>query len=225
MCSRGGKEGGRGGLEGVSGWGWAPPGWLWAPPCRGLCGFQLLQSLLRQRASGLGLSIHLERVRAGWEDPAPVRGSTHGTPGSTHVKPPQGEALQRVLGCSLDPQCPSAQTPMMASPRPQPAPSTVPHGHTGAGGAQDPSERWESAAGTGGGVPSVPGAGDRLEGLWGASSGSLPRACSRSVALVWGRCLAPPWDPMAGGAQCGTARWGPHGDTCGGVSLPILLSS
>lgn len=84
--------------------------------------------------------------------------------------------------------------------------------------------RWESAAGTGGGVPSVPGAGDRLEGLWGASSGSLPCACSRSVALVWGRCLAPPWDPTAGGAQCGTARWGPLGDTCAGVSLPVLLS-
>lgn len=120
-----------------------PQGGSGPPPCRGLCGFQLLQSLLRQRARGLGLSIHLERVRAGWGDPAPVRGSTHGTPGSTHVKPPQGEALQGVLGCSPDPQYPFAQTPTRASPRPQPAPSTVPHGHTGAGGAQDPSELVE----------------------------------------------------------------------------------
>lgn len=76
--------------------------------------------------------------------------------------------------------------------------------------------RWESAAGTGGGVPSVPGAGDRLEGLWGASSsGSLPRACSRSVALVWGQCLAPHGTPWLGGHSA--ARHG--GDLMGTLLL------
>lgn len=129
--------------------------------------------------------------------------------------------------------------PPHVSPRPRPSQGTLPgpqpHGQEGQQGhAQQGEEQpgqdgehqevGERCGNRRGGVPSVPGAGNRLEGLWGASPRSLPRVCSRSVALVWGRCLAPPWDPMAGGAQCGTARWGPHGDTCGGVSLPVLLS-
>lgn len=153
--SRGGKEGGRGGLEGVSGWGWVAPGWLWAPPVSGAVRFPAATVTPAPKSQRLR-TLHPPGKGQGWLGrPCPREGGTHSTPGSTHVKPPQGEALQGVLGCSLDPQCPSAQTPMMASPRPQPAPSTVPHGHTGAGGAQDPSElveqRERGGRGIGGG--------------------------------------------------------------------------
>lgn len=132
-----------GGLEGVSGWGWAPPGWLWAPPVPGAVRFPAATVTPVPKSQRLR-TLHPPGKGQGWLGrPCPREGQHPRHPGEHPREAPHAEALQGVLGCSSDPQYPSAQTPTRARPQPQPAPSTVPHGHAKAGGVQDPSELVE----------------------------------------------------------------------------------